>query len=189
MPWVRNSLRQHALAASLVGLLFAAAGSARADEPIANPLINYAQFQNIVHRSASPRELHRLTEQQFLDTLREDGVVVLDARSASMYRLRHVRGAINLPFTDFTADALARVIPRKDSKVVIYCNNNFAGSPVAFASKAPAASLNLATYTSLVAYGYSNIDELGPLLDVRTTAIPFAGDEVAAQTPSVAPAP
>lgn len=189
MPWVRILSRQNAIVAPLVGLLFAAAASASADEPIANPLINYAQFQDIVHRSASPRELHRLTERQFLDSLHEDGVVVLDARSASMYRLRHVQGAINLPFTDFTADALAHVIPRKDSKIVIYCNNNFAGSPVAFASKAPAASLNLATYTSLVAYGYTHIDELGPLLDVRTTAIPFAGDEVTSQALRRAPAP
>ena len=179
----------NAIVSSALATLLFAAGAARADEPIANPLINYVQFQNIVHRSASPRELHRLTERQFLDTLREDGVVLLDARSASMYRLRHVQGAINLPFTDFTADALARVIPRKDSKVVIYCNNNFSGSPVAFASKAPAASLNLATYTSLVAYGYSDIEELGPLLDVRTTAIPFAGDEVASQALRLAPAP
>lgn len=164
---------------SAAALLLLAAGATRADEPIANPLINYAQFQNIVHRSAEPRELHRLTERQFVDALRDGGAVVLDARSAAMYRLRHVKGAINLPFTDFTAESLARAIPGKATRVLIYCNNNFSGSPVAFASKAPAASLNLATYTSLVAYGYSDIEELGPLLDVRTTAIPFEGDEVA----------
>ena len=168
------------VAAAIAALLLGAgAASAWADEPIANPLINYAQFQNIVHRSAETRELHRVNQQQFLDALNDPAVVVLDARSAAMYRLRHVKGAINLPFTDFTAESLARVIPAKDTRVLIYCNNNFSGSPVAFASKAPAASLNLSTYTSLVAYGYGDIEELGPLLDVRTTAIPFEGDEVA----------
>ena len=60
----------------------------------------------------------------------------------------------------------------------IYCNNNFEGNPVAFASKAPSASLNISTYTSLRSYGYTNIFELGPLLNVRTTAIPFAGTEL-----------
>src|SRR4029077_2322968 len=105
----------------------------------------------------------------FLDELRDADAVILDARSASMYRLRHVKGAISLPFTDFTADSLARAIPRKDAKIVIYCNNNFVGSAASFAAKAPAASLNLSTYTSLVAYGYTNVYELGPLLDVRTT--------------------
>ena len=39
--------------------------------------------------------------------MKEPGVVVLDARSSSMYRLRHIDGAVNLPFTDFTAE-LAR---------------------------------------------------------------------------------
>lgn len=150
-----------------------------ADASLANPLINYAQFQNIVHRSGEPRELHRLTEQQFLDDLEDPGTIVLDARSAAMFRLRHVKGAVNLPFTDFTADSLARAIPRRDAQIVIYCNNNFTGSPIAFASKAPAASLNLSTYTSLVAYGYTNVYELGPLLDVRSTRIPFEGLEVA----------
>src|SRR5262249_53009774 len=137
--------------------------------------------QNIVRRSGEPRELHRMTEQQFLDALEnaDADTVVLDARSAPMYALRHIKGAVNLPFTDFTAESLARVIPDKDAKVMIYCNNNFTGSPVSFATKTAAASLNLSTYMSLVAYGYTNIYELGPLLDVRTTRIPFEGTEVA----------
>jgi len=85
---------------------------------------------------------------------------------------------VNLPFTDFTAASLAGVIPAKDAKILIYCNNNFLGSPVAFASKTATASLNLSTYTSLKAYGYDQIFELGPLLDVSKTKIPFAGSEV-----------
>jgi hypothetical protein len=95
-----------------------------------------------------------------------------------MYRLRHIKGAVNLPFTDFTADALKGVLAAKDVNILIYCNNNFLGSPVAFASKMPPASLNLATYTSLKAYGYDHIYELGPLLDVKKTKLPFEGTEV-----------
>ena len=95
-----------------------------------------------------------------------------------MYALRHIKGAVNLPFTDFTADSLSRVIPAKDSKVLIYCNNNFLGSPIAFASKTATASLNLSTYTSLISYGYTNVYELGPLLDVKSTVLPFEGTEV-----------
>ena len=160
-------------------LLLTGAGWSRADEPIVNPLINYAQFQNIVHTASAAREVHRVTEKEFLAALHEPDTIVLDARSPAMYRLRHVRGAVNLPFTDFTAASLARVIPRHDAKIVIYCNNNFTGSPTAFAAKAPAASLNLSTYTSLIAYGYANVFELGPLLDVARTSIPFEGSEVA----------
>jgi hypothetical protein len=92
--------------------------------------------------------------------------------------MRHIAGAINLPFTDFSAASLAKVIPAKDTKILIYCNNNFLGDQLAMVSKSAPASLNLSTYTSLKAYGYTTIYELGPLLDVKKTAIPFAGSEI-----------
>jgi hypothetical protein len=158
-------------------ILFLSIGSIFA-EPIPNRLIDYNEFQKIVIASASERESHRLTEAQFITAMADTNAVLLDARSASKYALRHIRGAVNLPFTEFTADSLANAISTRATKILIYCNNNFEGSPIAFASKAPAASLNVSTYTSLRAYGYTNIFELGPLLNVRTTAIPFDGSEV-----------
>lgn len=154
-----------------------------AQEAIPNRLIDYGKFREIVMQSATERESRRLTEAQFIAMMQEPGVVLLDARSESRYTLRHIKGAINLPFTEFTEQSLAAVIPRKDTKILIYCNNNFEGSPTAFAAKAPAASLNLSTYTSLKAYGYSNIFELGPLLDVATTKIPFEGRNVGNHAP------
>jgi hypothetical protein len=78
-------------------------------------------------------------------------------------------------FPDITADELAKVIPTKDTRVLIYCNNNFENEERAFATKMPAASLNVHTFNVLHAYGYTNVHELKPLLDVRTTRIPFAG--------------
>lgn len=150
----------------------------RAQPTILNPLIDYVGFQKIVDTSDRDRESRRLTEDAFLSMMKEHGVVVLDARSSAMYALRHIKGAVNLQFTDFTANTLSSVLPDKNVKVLIYCNNNFLGSPVAFASKMPTASLNLLTYTSLKSYGYDNIYELGPLLDVNKTKIPFEGTEV-----------
>jgi hypothetical protein len=106
------------------------------------------------------------------------GTVVLDARSADKYALRHIRGAINLPFTDFTAESLAKAIPAKTTRILIYCNNNFRGAPVSFASKDISASLNISTYIALATYGYENVYELGPLLDVSTSKLTFEGTEV-----------
>ena len=159
-------------------ILVAGIGSIFAAETIPNRLIDYREFQKIVAESASERESHRLTEPQFIAAMADKSAVLLDARTASKFDLRHIRGAVSLPFTDFTAETLAKIIPAKDTKILIYCNNNFLGSPISLASKAPSASLNISTYTSLKAYGYTNIYELGPLLDVRSTAIPFAGKEV-----------
>ena len=152
--------------------------SSETPKPIPNPLIDYAGFEKIVDSSEKQREERRLSEADLMLMMQQKGVIVLDARSASKYVLRHIKGAVNLPFTDFTADTLSTVIPTKDTKILIYCNNNFLGSPIAFTSKAPTASLNLSTYTSLKSYGYENVYELGPLLNVSTTLIPFEGTEV-----------
>jgi len=37
----------------------------------------------------------------------------------------------------------------------------------------PSASLNVSTYISLYTYGYRNVWELGPLLDVHKTKLPL----------------
>ena len=112
-----------------------------------------------------------------MQAMKESGVVVLDARSGPMFELRHVAGAVNLSLPDFTEAALAAVIPSKETKVLIYCNNNFLGSPVAMASKSVSASLNVHTFVTLRSYGYDNVWELGPLLDVRTTKLSMSGKE------------
>jgi 3-mercaptopyruvate sulfurtransferase SseA len=120
----------------------------------------------------------RLTEEQFATLAAEPGTVILDARSADKFRLRHIKGAVSLPFTDFTAESLAKVIPENTSRVLIYCNNNFRGAPLSLAPKTAPASLNISTYVALATYGYRNVYELGPLLDVKTTKLAFEGTEL-----------
>ena len=153
-------------------------GSSDAQTQITNRLIDYRAFLSNAQEVAATLEARRLTEDQFLQMMSEPGVVLLDARSARMFNLRHLRGAVNLSFPDFTAAELSKIIPTKDTKVLIYCNNNFLGSPASFPAKAPAASLNLSTFVTLATYGYKNIYELGPLIDVRASKLPFEGDEV-----------
>ena len=109
---------------------------------------------------------------------REPGTVVLDARSERAFKLRHVAGARHLSFPDFTAAALAQVIPSKTTRVLIYCNNNFIGAAESFATKAPSSALNVSTFVSLHSYGYRNVYELGPVIDVAASKLKFAGSEV-----------
>ena len=54
----------------------------------------------------------------------------------------------------------------------------FENEPVDFARKSVAVALNVQTFVNLHAYGYTNVYELGPLLDVKTTRIPFEGTAV-----------
>ena len=152
----------------------------RADDarPIPNELIDFPEFLRIASEVEPVRKQRRLTEDQVAAMVAEPGTIVLDARSADKFRLRHIKGAVSLPFTDFTAESLAKVLPEKTTRVLIYCNNNFRGAPVSLATKAAPASLNISTYIALATYGYTNVYELGPLLDVKTTKLAFEGTEL-----------
>jgi len=159
---------------SLVFLAAALAlATARADE--GNPRIDYRRFAAGVVEVETLRERRRVGEDEFLALAAQPDTIVLDARSREKFNLLHVRGARHLSFPDITADELAKVIPTKDTRVLIYCNNNFENEARAFASKLAPAALNVHTFNVLHAYGYTNIYELKPLLDVQTTKIPFAG--------------
>jgi phage shock protein E len=160
-----------------IGTLFLLLAQGGIAQQIPNRLISYPVFLDNVRQANAVGESRRLTEQQFLQAMSEPGVVLLDARSASKFNLRHLKGAVNLSLPDFTAEELEKIIPIKNTKVLIYCNNNFLGSPVSFPSKAPGASLNISTFVNLTTYGYTNVYELGPLVNVKSTTLPFEGTE------------
>jgi hypothetical protein len=89
----------------------------------------------------------------------------------------HVRGAKNLSLPDITEAELARIIPEKTTRVLIYCNNNFENEQKAFPDKRARLSLNIFTFNTLYGYGYRNVYELGPLIDIRSSRLQFEGTE------------
>ncbi len=175
----QHTLRAVALAILTTGLVSGVPVAAQTRVP-ANPLIDDAGYLRDVQESLRLRTARRVSEAEFIRMAGEPGTVVLDARGEQFYAMRHIAGAVNLSFTAFTKDALARVIPSRHTRVLIYCNNNFIGAPESLMTKAPSASLNLSTFASLVSYGYRNVYELGPALDVARSKLVFAGSEVAA---------
>ena len=174
-----------ALAASL--LMDASVASAAPLPP--NPEIDARGFLAHAQAAAALRETHRVDEATFVRMMREPGTVVLDARSHAMYLRRHVAGAVSLSLPDFTEETLARAIPDRATRVLIYCNNNFANDIEAFPVKARPASLNLPTRVALYSYGYRNVYELGPYVDVAATPVPLVPVPRAAITSGAAPAP
>ena len=157
----------------VLAFLIGIAASAATAQPAANPAIDMDGYLKIAREAAAYRETHRLTEEDFIKMSREKGVVVLDARSREKYDELHIRGAINLSFPDITVESLARLLPDKNTKILIYCNNNFRGAEQPFPTKMPAASLNISTYISLYTYGYRNVYELGPLLEIGKSKLEF----------------
>src|SRR5215211_464253 len=107
---MNSIVRQSAVASVLASLLITAL-PAEAQPPIPNRLIDYRSFLKDAKQAEELREGHRVPEDQFLEMMSEPGVVLLDARSAAKFQLRHLKGAVNLSFPDFTAAELARTIP------------------------------------------------------------------------------
>jgi hypothetical protein len=170
-------MQHQKIAAAITTIVIATSVSSQTNK-IPNRLIDYPAFQQQVKLVGQWRETHRVTEDQFIEMAKRPDTVVLDARSHEKYQMLHITGAKHLSLPDFTAAELTKIIPNKSTPVLIYCNNNFLNSPRALPSKAPSASLNIYTINSLASYGYTNVYELGPLLDIRSTKLMLAGSEL-----------
>ena len=161
--------------------------------------VSYEDFKELVAQVEPHRSARILSLDQFLQMSKQPNVIVLDTRSAFRYERIHIQGAKHLSFTDFTQANLAGVIPTPETMVLIYCNNNFDGNQIDFASKsAPARpssnrglasqvasqdkpvqqALNVPTYINLYGYGYQNVYELGELVKVTDPRIQFEGTMV-----------
>ena len=164
--------------APLLILVVVATSRAEVTQTLPNPLIDYDAFARNVTDVRTLREARRVSEDEFIRMAAESDTVVLDARSERLFGLRHVAGAVNLSFPEFTDATLARVVPTRETRILIYCNNNFTGAPESLPVKALASALNVSTFVSLYAYGYRNVYELGPVIDVGQSKIAFEGLEV-----------
>lgn len=157
------------LALAILCVSIAACGQDRS--AAVNPAIDMEGYLRVAAEAARHRETRRLSEEEFIRMSREPGVIILDARSRQKYDELHIKGAINLSFPDIAVESLRRTIPDKGARVLIYCNNNFVGAEGPFPTKIAVASLNLSTYIALYSYGYRNVYELGPLIDLKTSKL------------------
>ena len=157
------------LTLTILSVVLIARGQSR--PAIVNPAIDMQGYLRISAEAAKYRESRRLTEEDFIQMSRQPGVVILDARSREKYNELHIKDAINLSFPDITVDSLKSRLPDQNTRILIYCNNNFAGAEEAFPTKIAVGSLNLSTYIALYSYGYRNVYELGPLLDIKKSKL------------------
>jgi phage shock protein E len=176
LNFLENAMKTNqmsALSVLLSALMFSilTASNAIAKPVPINPQIDAPAFLDVAQDAMRHRESRRVSEQDFLRMSIEPGTLILDARSSEKYRELHLKGAVNLSFPDITAERLAQLIPNKNTRILIYCNNNFANAEKAFPTKLPSASLNLSTYAALYNYGYRNVYELGPFVDVKATKL------------------
>lgn len=172
--------------------------------------VSFDDFKELVVEVEPHRAKRLIDFATFLKKSREPNTIILDSRSAFRFERIHLKGAKHLAFTDFTQDNLAKTIPSFDTTVLIYCNNNFEGDEVDFASKIARPrdlaadriatqmrtqekprmmALNIPTYVNLYGYGYRNVYELDELLDVKDPRVVFEGTLKSASPLSPLPEP
>jgi rhodanese-related sulfurtransferase len=167
------------MARSFVLLLILIAPSTLAQGRFDSSSIDMEGYLRVAGEAARHRETRRLSEEEFIRMSREPGTIVLDARSRDKYDELHVRGAVNLSFPDIAVESLRTAIPDRNTRILIYCNNNFLGAESAFATKIARASLNLSTFIALYSYGYRNVYELGPTVEIGKSKLEFEGTQSA----------
>lgn len=168
------------------------------DEPKKNyplALVSFENYNQITKEVETHRANRLINLDTFLKFSKEKNTIILDTRSKFRYDRKHVKGARNLEFTEFTQKNLKRIIPDTSTRILIYCNNNFDGDPIDFASKIvrittadsdgeilpyrkpTMLALNIPTYINLFGYGYKNLYELHELVNIGDNRIEFEGTE------------
>ena len=127
--------------------------------------ISYSGFLELAQKVEPIRQARLVDLDTFNEMRSEQGTIILDTRSAEAYDWGHIEGAVNLPFSDFTDEKLAKVIPEKTTRVLIYCNNNFSDNVAPIMLKRVELALNVPTFINLWGYGYENVYELGSYTD------------------------
>ena len=178
---MRHDMRRWSLIVALYTPLVMPCATVAASEPVDNPAIDIAAYLRVSRQALDDRDRHRVSENEFIDMSREAGTVVLDARSKQKYDELHIKGAISLSFPDIALASLSNALPDKDARILIYCNNNFVNAQGPFPSKLPSASLNISTYIALYDYGYRNVYELGPQLDIGASLLEFESSPAPSQ--------
>jgi rhodanese-related sulfurtransferase len=188
------------IASFLLSLIVANSGMAQ-NPNYPKAKVSFEDFKELVAKVETQRASRLIDLNTFLKMSKEPGVIILDSRSTFRFDRIHVRGAIHLSFTDFTQDELSKVIPSYDTKILIYCNNNFDGNQKDFATKMarprskPSGAvttqlasqakpimlaLNIPTFINLYGYGYQNVYELNEFVNVNDPRISFEGSIVTA---------
>ncbi|MFT5819886.1 MAG: hypothetical protein ACI8ZM_001111 [Crocinitomix sp.] len=142
-------------------------------KPLSNSKVDYNGFETLTSEIGAYRE-GRLIQIDTFNLYSQDGnTIILDTRSKAAYDEIHIAGAVHLNFSDFTVAKLAKVIPNKATRILIYCNNNIESNFSSLEDKLAPLALNIPTFINLFGYGYTNVYELQDYLMESDPRIEF----------------
>jgi len=124
------------------------------------------------------RKLRMVNLDKFNAMAKEANTIILDTRSKWAFDAFHLKGAVHMNFSDFTASKLAKLIPDKNTRILIYCNNNFdAPKKPEIEGKKIELALNIPTFINLYGYGYKNLFELSETVKVSDKRLELGGQK------------
>lgn len=167
-------------------------------KPKEKAFVNFDFFEKTMAQAKINRADKLIEFNSFIKMSREPQTIILDTRSKARFDKMHIKGAIHLNFSDFTQETLANTIPSFNTRILIYCNNNFKQEPLFienFATKSVSVrpftktaltipsidktlALNIPTYINLFGYGYKNVYELSELLNSNNPLLKLEGTDV-----------
>lgn len=134
-------------------------------QPSTSTQIDYRGFRDLTQEVQAYRDARLVNLSTFQKMSRELHTIILDARSAAAFKAGHIKGAVNLSFSDFTAQSLAATLGNPSTRILIYCNNNFENNEPPVLTKSVKLALNIQTFINLYGYGYRNVYELGDVVN------------------------
>ena len=180
-------IRNAPIMLALVSLALASAPLAAAQPPVGPPTgpprtapqsppptpsrVDYAGFAALTAQLQTVRAQRLVSLHQFWAMAGDPDTLILDARSRDAFARGHIRGAVNLPLTDFTVQSLARTIGDPHRRLLIYCNNNFINATAPVVTKSVRLALNIQTFINLHGYGYDNVYELAEAVDFNSPRV------------------
>ena len=107
------------------------------------------------YQQASAAPPQQIDAKQLSTWLAKNAVILIDLRGKESFEAAHIRGAINVPIELLTLEHLQTVVPNSDSRIVVYCSNNFM----------PTRMIALTTlgYPAIEQLGYSQVHRLEDL--------------------------
>ena len=163
--------------------------------------VDFNYFEEVTAQAKEHRKDRLIDFNTFVDYSKDENTIILDTRSKRMYDKMHIKGAVHINFADFTQQYLAEMIPDQNTRILIYCNNNFKQEPLfiePFASKVvlpdlselgsledkpsldKTLALNIPTFINLYGYNYRNVYELSELVSSNHPQLELEGTDVLA---------
>ena len=144
--------------------------------------VDYDGFLGLTAEVSEYRASRLVDLDTFNEMKTDQNTIILDTRSADAFEMGHIDGAIHLNFSDFTDDKLAKIIPSRDTRILIYCNNNFTDNVAPVPVKRIELALNVPTFINLYGYGYQDIYELEGAYSLSDPKIAWVAGDTPFQT-------